>query len=231
MVTLDAATVARLKTHEERFEILIDPDKALDFKQGKKIDDFLVANYIFKDARKGEKASEEVLKKIFHTTNVLEISKLILEKGEFLYTAEQRKKMLDEKKRAIITLLSQGIDPRTGYPHPPNRIEDALEKARIHIDPYKSPQEEVKVILKKIRPILPIKFELRNIAVKIPAHYSSRTYGVLKHKYKILKEEWRKDGMLYLLVSLPAGSQNMFYEDLNSLTKGEAETKLVERKG
>jgi len=45
-----------------------------------------------------------------------------------------------------------------------------------------------------------------------------------------LKEEWKKSGTLYLLVSLPAGLQDAFYEDLNSLTKGEAETKLVERK-
>jgi len=230
MVTIDEATVARLKTQGERFEILIDPDKALAFKHGEKADDFLVTDYVFKDAQKGEKASEEVLKKIFHTTDVLEISKVILKKGEFLYTAEQRKKMIEEKKKAIITLLSQGIDPRTGYPHPLRRIEDALEKAKVHIDPSKSAQEQWENILKKIRPILPIKFEMREIAVKIPAHYSSRTYGVLKHKYEILKEEWRKDGMLYLLVSLPAGLQDTFYEDLNSLTKGEVETKLIERK-
>ncbi|MCK4432939.1 MAG: ribosome assembly factor SBDS [Methanomicrobia archaeon] len=231
MVTIDEATVARLKTQGERFEILIDPDKALAFKQGKESDDFLVTNYIFKDARKGEKASEEVLKKIFHTTDVLEISKMILKKGEFLYTAEQRKKMLEEKKKAIITLLSQGADPRTGYPHPARRIEDALEKAKVHIDPSKSPQEQMQDILKKIRPVLPIKFELREIAVKIPAQYSPKTYGVLKKKYKILKKEWKTSGMLYLLVSLPAGLQGAFYEDVNSLTKGEAETKLMERKG
>ncbi len=230
MVTLDEATVARLKTQGERFEILIDPEKALKFREGEASDDFLVTNYIFKDARKGEKASEETLKKVFNTTDVLEISKIILKKGEFLYTAEQRKKMLEEKKRAIITLLSRGIDPRTGYPHPPKRIEDALEKARVHIDPSKGAQEQIEGILKKIRPILPIKFETKEIAVKIPPEYSSKAYGSLKHRYTVLKEEWKKSGTLYLLVSLPAGLQDAFYEDLNSLTKGEAETKLVERK-
>jgi ribosome maturation protein SDO1 len=230
MISIDEATVARLKTHGERFEILVDPDKALEFKRSEGSENFLATNYIFKDAKKAEKVPQELLEKVFGTTDVLEISHIIVKKGEMLYTAEQRKAMLEEKEKAIIAHLSQGVDPRTGHPHPVRRIKNAIEKSKVHIDPSKSVQEQVKDILKEIRIILPIKFEERDIAVKIPPEYSAKAYGVIKGKYDVLKEEWKNNGVLYMLVTLPAGSQDEFYNDVNSLTKGEAETKIVERK-
>ncbi len=230
MVSIDEATVARLKTHGERFEILVDPDEALKFKKGEEYENFLVTNYIFTDAEKAKKAPQDLLQNIFSTTEVNEVAKKIVKKGELLYTAEQRKKMREDKRKDVISRLSQGIDPRTGRPHPPKRIENALKKANIHIDPSKSAEKQVKEILKEIRPIIPIKFEEREIAVGIPAQYAPKVYGILKERYDVIDEKWRNNGSLYMLISISAGSQEELYNDVNSLTKGEAETKLMKRK-
>ncbi|MEM2802178.1 MAG: ribosome assembly factor SBDS, partial [Archaeoglobaceae archaeon] len=141
MVSLEKAVVARLRKGGSDFEILVDPYLARDLKEGKEVDfeDLLAVDEIFKNARKGERASNEELQKIFGTTNVKEIAKTIIIEGEVQITAEQRKEMLEAKKRQIITFISKNaIDPRTNAPHPPARIERALEEARVHVDIFKS---------------------------------------------------------------------------------------------
>jgi len=65
VVSLDEAVIARLETHGERFELLVDPELAFKFKLGEEVDleALLAINKVFKDAKKGEKASlENVMK-------------------------------------------------------------------------------------------------------------------------------------------------------------------------
>jgi len=95
MVKLEDALVAKLETHGERFEILVDPALALDFKTGKALDmgQVLAVEKVFKDAKKGDKASEELMEKIFGTSDPLKIAEKIIKKGEIRLTAEQRRQM------------------------------------------------------------------------------------------------------------------------------------------
>ncbi|NJE77426.1 ribosome assembly factor SBDS, partial [Thermococcus sp. ES12] len=70
-IDVDKAVIARLKTHGETFEILVDPYLARDFKEGKDvpIEEILATPYVFKDAHKGDKASEHEMEKIFGTSD------------------------------------------------------------------------------------------------------------------------------------------------------------------
>ncbi|MFQ5975908.1 MAG: ribosome assembly factor SBDS, partial [Candidatus Hydrothermarchaeales archaeon] len=159
MVSLEEAVIARLETHGSRFEVLVDPDLALDLKKGKREDlsDVLVIETIFKDSKKGDKASEEHIKEIFGTNDALEVAKEIIKKGDIQLTTEQRKKIHEDRKRQVITfIVKHGINPKTGTPHPPQRIEKAMEEARVHIDLFKPAEEQALKILKAIRPIIPI---------------------------------------------------------------------------
>jgi rRNA metabolism SBDS family protein len=75
--------------------------------------------------------------KVFSTTDFDTIARRIIEKGEIHLTAEQRRQMIDEKRRQVITFISRNsVNPQTGHPHPPQRIEMAMEEARINIDPF-----------------------------------------------------------------------------------------------
>jgi len=69
MIPLDRAIVARLESHGERFEVLVDPDLAIDIKQGKEVDleDAVAALHIFDNAAHGSRAADESLMKVFHT--------------------------------------------------------------------------------------------------------------------------------------------------------------------
>ncbi|RLI32730.1 ribosome assembly factor SBDS [Candidatus Bathyarchaeota archaeon] len=223
-------TLARLTISGEKFEIMVNPDKALNYKLGKQVplSQILVYDVIFRDVGKGEKASEEKLKKIFGTTDPVKIAKVILDKGEVQLTTEQRRKLIEDKKKQIVNFISRHcVDPKTNLPHPPLRIEQALSQAKISIDPFKDAEEQAKNVIQALRPILPLKISSVSIEVKIPPQYASASYGTLKSYGSIKREQWLPDGSLLAIVEIPAGLQTSFLEKLGSITRGNVQSRLV----
>jgi ribosome maturation protein SDO1 len=223
-------TVARLTREDEHFEILVKPNKALDYRNGKisGITEVLAAELIFSDANKGTKVSEEAMKKAFKTIDPLKIADEILKKGTLQLTTDQRRKMVDDKRKQVIDYISrQAVDPKTNLPHPPMRIENAMEQIRYPIDPYKSIEEQAKDIVKLLRPILPLKVEQMKVAIKIPTQYASRAYGTIKTLGTIKHEEWRGDGSWYGELELPAGAYASLLNKLGDATKGTGEAKII----
>jgi len=234
MVSLDNAVVARFSRGGEHFEVLADPDNALRLREGAAIDvdAVLAIEEVFKDASKGEKASDENLKRVFSTTDPAAIAKRIIIEGDLHLTAQQRRKIQEHKRKQVIaTIAANAINPQTGLPHPPQRIENAFEEAKVNIDPLRSVDEQVNVALKAIRPLIPIRFEEVNIAVKVPAHYAAKSQSPIQRFGTIVRQEWQKDGSWIGVVRFPAGLQNDFYELVNRLSRGEAETRIITREG
>jgi len=218
-------TIVRLSRGGEDFEILVDPDKALEYKMGSKLDvaSIVVVDEVFTDANKGIRASREKLMKAFGTTDFYKIASTILEKGRLLITAEQRRRLTEMKKRQVIELIRRSyVDPRTKLPHTAVRIEQAMKEAHVSIDPFKPAEEQVQPIIKAISRILPLKAEKSALKVRIPARHSAKAYGLVRRMCKIVKEEWRPDGSWFGVVELPAGMRGEFMEKLAKLTKGEA---------
>jgi ribosome maturation protein SDO1 len=223
-------TVARITKDNEHFEVLVKPQKALDYRMGKitSITEVLVTETIFSDANKGTKVSEESLRKAFGTTETLKIAENILKKGTLQLTTEQRKKMVEDKRRQIIDFISrQCVDPKTSLPHPPSRIENALEHIHYPIDPFKPLEEQAKEIIKLLRQILPLRMEQVSVGVRVPAEYSAKAYGTIKGFGTIKKEEWRADGSWYGILEMPAGLYGPFLEKLGEVTKGNGEAKII----
>ena len=230
MVDVDKAIIARLKKQGKNFEILVDCNKAIDFKHGKEIslNDVVATNDIFEDVKKGSHASENDLKKIFGTDDANEIAKIIIEEGEIQLTAEYKSKLREEKKKQIINLIHRNaIDPKTNLPHPVTRIELAMHEAKVNIDEFKKAEAQVEDIIKKLRSIIPLKYEIREIAVKIPAQFSGQIYGILKQFGKIIKDEWQNDGSLVIFMEIPAGLQMELTDKLNHLTHGDIDLKVL----
>ncbi len=232
MVRLEDAIVARYEHGGHRFEILVDPNVIEDVKSGKveNVVDYMVIDEIFKDAHKGDRASEELIREIFGTTDVNEVAKYIIIHGQVQLTTEQRRKMLEEKKKRIIMEISRNaINPQTGAPHPPQRIELAMEEAKVHIDPLKSVEEQIPMVLKALRPIIPIKFEKVKIAVKVSGDMYGKIYGDLTKMGTIVQEEWQRDGSWIGVIEIPAGMQGEFLDVLNKKTHGNVQTKILRR--
>ena len=230
MINLEDAVIARLEYYGEHFQILVDPDLASDFKSGKnvKMEDVLAVEEVFKDSKKGDKASEEAMMKAFNTVDPLEAAVTIIKKGHVQLTAQQRKEMQEEKRKLIVaTITRESINPQTKLPHPARRIEIAMDECKLHVDPFKSVDEQVKTVMKAIRTKIPIRFEKVNVAIKIPGDFTGKVYGVIPTFGRIMKEEWQQDGSWVAVVEIPGGMQDSFYEKLSELTRGEVETKLV----
>jgi ribosome maturation protein SDO1 len=230
MVTLEDSVIARLEYYGEHFEILVDPDLASDFKRGKEIEieQILAVEEIFKDAKKGDKASEEAMMKAFQSVDPLEVAAIIIKKGNVQLTAQQRKEMQEEKRKKIIAKITrEAINPQTKLPHPARRIEIAMEEARIHIDPFKSVDEQVNTVLKAIRVKIPIRFEKVDVVIKIPGDYTGKVYSVISEFGKTKREEWQQDGSWIAVVEVPGGLQESFDRKLNELTGGQVETRVL----
>jgi len=222
--------IAKYSVNGEEFEIFVDADLAYEYITGKRSDPLSVleVDEIFKDANKGERQSKEKIEKAFNTTDLAKIVAIILKNGNVPITTEQRNKLLEEKKKQIIAIISRNsIDPRTNAPLPMQRVENAMEQAKVSIDPFKSASDQVDQIVKKISMIIPIKFAVAKVEVTVPASYASRVYSLLK-QYGLKSEKWLNDGSLLAVVEFPAGLQSEFYDKLNSLAQGNAETKLLE---
>jgi len=223
-------TTARITVGGEHFEILVKPNLALEYKTGKPvpITQMLAIEEIYSDASKGTRASVEKLQKNFGTTEPVKVAEEIMKRGELQLTTEQRRQLVEEKRKHIVSFISRNcIDPRTGAPHPPLRIEQALSQIRVTIDPFKSAEEQSKDVIEMLRPLLPIKMEQMRVAVKIPAEYAARAYGALKGFGAISREEWQSDGSWVGTMEMPAGLYGPFIERLGKLTQGTIQSKVL----
>ncbi len=212
---------------DKDFEILVKPDESLDYKEGK-IENFekvLFVREVFTDSSAAERASAQQLEDEFGTSNVLEVAKIIFERGNLQLTAEQKNKKREEKKKRIISMISRrAMNPKTNSPHPPQRIENAIEEAGANIDAMRSIEEQFDEIVEAIRPIIPISMEEKEFAVKIPNEYAGKCYGKIKTQAKVLEEEWGDQGFMAKL-KMPAGAKKQLESDLQKICKGKATIK------
>lgn len=232
VISLDKAVIARLQHSGQKFEILVDPNKALDLKKGMEVDMNEVLAYpaIYYDARTTNMVSEQDLQKAFGTTDILKIAKKIIKKGELQLTTEQRKEMIKQKKNQIVSIImKKGINPQTNTPHPPQRILTAIEKSGVKIDPFVNAEFQIDKVLQAIKSFLPIKFQKVTISLKIPSQYAGKSYSTLKSFGTIINEKWLNDGSLQINLQLLAGMQTELFKKISSLTHGDFQSEIIKR--
>ncbi|HUY70281.1 MAG TPA: ribosome assembly factor SBDS [Candidatus Baltobacteraceae bacterium] len=221
--------IAKIKRNGDEFEIFVNSDLAYEYITGKRSDPMVVLEVeeVFKDARKGDRPAEDKIKKAFGTTDIAKIAEIILKQGEVPITTEQRVRLIEEKRKQIVEIIAKNsIDPRTNAPNPPLRVENAMREAKVAIDPFKSPSDQIEDIVKKITLIMPIKFSVAKVEVTIPAEFANRSFGTLK-KYGMKSDQWLGDGSLQAILEFPAGMQSEVFDKINSATQGRAIIKVL----
>lgn len=221
-------TTVRLTAEGNKFEILVKPDPALEFKLGKRTDlsGVLVSDEIYSDANKGSRAAGEKLVKYFKTTDHVQIATQILSKGDLSLTTEQRRKMVEDKKKQIIQYISKNfVDPKTHIPHPVMRIESALGEVRLIIDPFKPAEDQAKNVVDALRKILPLKSEILLLTITIPSQFSTQSYNLLKTAGTFKGDQWLADGSLRVMLEINAGMKSSLLDRIGSISKGTAQVK------
>ena len=224
-------TLVKYSFEGEKFEIMVKPDPALDYKLGKKkdISAVLISDDIYTDSGKGTRPSTEKLLKAFNTEDQTIIAEIILQKGDLNLTTDQRRKMIEEKRKQIVHFIAKTyVDPRTHLPHPPLRIEQAMKDGRVSVDPQKNVDEQVKDIVEKLRSIIALKSENLELEIIIPAQFASQSYAVLKSVGSLKKEEWQNNGSLKAILEIPAAARPNVIDRLGSITKGSATVEVVQ---
>ncbi|MFB6141825.1 MAG: ribosome assembly factor SBDS [Halorientalis sp.] len=233
MISLDEAVTARLESHGQRFEVLVDPDAALAIKRGEfdgDLADVIAAEDVFEDASRGDRPPEDALEEVFGTTDPMEIIPEVIERGEIQITAEQRREMQEQKRKQLVQHITRNaVNPQMDdAPHPPERIENALEEAGFTVDPMEPVENQVDEALDQLRPIIPIRFDEMTVAVQVPAEHAGSAQAQIRQFGDLEREEWQADGSWVGVLRFPAGMQNEFYDLVNEHTSGEAETRIIE---
>jgi ribosome maturation protein SDO1 len=232
MISLEDAVTARLESHGARFEVLVDPDAALEIKRDEfdgDLEDVIAAEDVFENASRGDRPAEADLEEVFGTTDPLEIIPEVIKQGEIQITADQRREMQEQKHKQLVQRIARNaVNPQMDdAPHPPDRIENALEEAGFTVDPMEPVENQVDEALDELRPIIPIRFDEVTVAVNVPADYAGSAQAQIRQYGDLEREEWQPDGSWIGVLTFPAGLQNDFYDTVNELTSGEAETQIV----
>ncbi|MBI5072377.1 ribosome assembly factor SBDS [Candidatus Woesearchaeota archaeon] len=228
MVTVDKAIVARIDKGGKHFEILVDAEMAYDLKSGKvvSIGKMLATTEVYSDARKGMRVSSAELEKQFGTSETEKVADQIVKHGDLQLTTDFRRKKAEEKRKQIIAVIARtAVDPRTKLPHPPERISNAMDQARISVDPFKPAEQQVDDVIKAIKPIIPISFEEIELTVEIPVQHGSHVLHAIK-EFGSSQNQWLTDRLI-VKIKIPAALKEAFYRRINGLTNGEA--KIIEK--
>lgn len=216
-MNLKEAVIARLNRGNHNFEIFVNLDKALKFREGKikDIREVLVVEEIFKDAKKGERTSSEVLKNVFKTDDIYKIAEIIVKEGEINITTEYRRKMIEEKRKLIIEyILRIAVDARTNLPLTRDRLENMLDEIRYNIDPFKDHIEQANEIIKELKKKFPLKIEIKKVKVKL-SYDKMRGVEILKRKYNLEKEFYEEQWIG--IFNIPIGLYSDFLSDIHKI--------------
>ena len=229
MVSLDDAVLARFEHGGKKFEILVDPtlvDKFRNKPDSIELNDMLATEEVWLDARAGERPTSEQLINAFGSDDLLVCVNKILTKGSIQLTTDQRKKRVKDMRIAIIHRISStAIDPKSRMPHPPSRIENALDECRYSVDPFTSIERQVSDAIKLMRPLIPLKFAIARLAFKIPGVEYGSVQSILREL--MIKEEWLPNGDWACVVEVPAGSKIDLMGDIAKRSKG-SQVKIID---
>ena len=121
----DVKLIVKTDRKRRRFEIAYFPNKVIAWRQKLEFQIQTLQNeLIYTNVSKAEIASKDNSKDAFQTTNILEICKIILEKGELQLTEKKRQFVMDNLIKDVAKILtSKTLNPSTKLCFPPGVIK------------------------------------------------------------------------------------------------------------
>lgn len=218
---------ARVRAKGKHYEINVDLDEALKVKNNQgDISSALQSPQIFYDLRKGTIASQSDLKDAFGTTDIYEVAKQIIIKGEVQKTQAFRDEEKEKKIKQVINLIITNATDQNGNPYTEERIKSAISEIHYNFD-NRHAEKQMSEVLQKLKEVIPIKIETKKIKLTIPAQYTGQTYGMIQ-EYKE-SEEWLSNGNLQAVLNIPAGLLMDFYDKINNIAHGAVQSEEMAR--
>ena len=211
-------TVARIKKDGKHFEILVDLDEAVKVRKGDgNLSVAVLTDAIFHNLKSGEHASENELRDMFGSEDVMVVAEKIIKEGEVVRTTDSMKAEHEQKYKQVVDFLSRNAVSAEGRPYTPDRIMKALEEAHVNVK-NKPIESQVGEIIDQLARVLPIKIEMKKVRLTIPAIHTGRAYGIAKEF--MVEEKWENNGDLQAVVEMPTALIFDFYDKINGATHG-----------
>ena len=213
-------TTARIKKGGKHFEILVDLDEAMKVRKevpGNSLGAAVLTDAIFHNVKSGEHAGANDLDIAFGTSDPMEVAEKIIKTGEVVRTAESMKSGHEIRYKRVVDFLVRNAVSPEGRPYTPDRIMKAL--VEVHVNVKNKPiDSQVSEILDQLSKVLPVKIEMKKVKLIVPAIHTGKAYGIVKEF--MIKEDWKNNGDLEVVVEVPAGLIMDFYDKINSATQG-----------
>ncbi|PPQ67369.1 hypothetical protein CVT25_005948 [Psilocybe cyanescens] len=169
-IKLTNISIVRLKKGGKRFEIACYKNKVQEYRTGVEtnLDDVLQISNVFMNVSKGEVAKSGDLQKAF---GKVDISAVILKKGEVQVGEKERDHDLETLRKEIATLVAEKcVDPSTQRPYPVGMIEKAMAEAGYSIKQNKNAKSQVSECIKILQTDsnLPIQRARMRIKLSLP---------------------------------------------------------------
>ncbi|KAF8349863.1 Shwachman-Bodian-diamond syndrome protein [Amanita rubescens] len=178
-IKLTNVSIVKLKKGGKRYEIACYKNKVQEWRTGVEtsLDDVLQISNVFTNVSKGEVAKSGDLQKAFGTTDINEIVKEILKKGEMQVGEKEREHDLSSLRKEIATMVSEKcVDPATQTPYPIGIIEKAMAEAGFSVKPNKTAKSQVSECIRLLQSNskLPIQKARMRVKVFVPAEEIDR---------------------------------------------------------
>ncbi len=226
MVNVDDAFEVRYKKAGEMFEVLVDFDKLNEFKKKPNevsVYDVVADVKIFKDQRKGDIASTNLLFDVFKTYNEEVIIKEILLKGECQIPTSYLNKLRDEKKMQVVNyIVENAVNPASKMKYTPSMIESEVSKLKYSFDPNVGFERQAEEVIKLLKKVMPISVDKVVLEIEVPGMYVGAFYGPFRKMGQITKEYYDNSGNLRMHMEVTQSQVDNVIEFIKAKTNNEA---------
>ncbi|KNC51284.1 shwachman-Bodian-Diamond syndrome protein [Thecamonas trahens ATCC 50062] len=212
----------RIKKGKATYEVLTHPNTINGYRDGAvALDSCLAVEQVFRNSSKGETVALSELQDAFGLETEMDVARLILDEGEVMLNAADRKAKMDEVHRAVVAFIHKHfVDPKSMSPHPLVRIENALVEAKVRLDMDTSAEDQVNGVIKKLRPIIPLKKAELEATVTLSHAKMGAALGVLHGHAQVGHTDYTADGCVVSIGLLP-GDLDGLVAALDKCTSGE----------
>lgn len=203
-------------------ELLCKQNTVTPYREGKLgRDKVLIIDEIFKNSSKGDRAKGSELQEVFGTENMNDCINMMLEKGDYPLSTEERKKKVEEKRAEIKNYIFSNYTDEKGLRFPMTRVEAALAEMKAKIDGDTPTDKQLKPILKKLPEIIRVKKRqgVRGV-FRIRHQYLGKCQSVIQMNSTVLSERYVAKGAI-IEVSLLPQQQDYLLETIAKLTDGQ----------
>jgi len=234
-IKLTNVSVVRLKKGGKRFEIACYKNKVQEWRTGVEtdLDEVMQISNVFMNVSKGQVASSEDLKKAFGKTDVIEIVKEILKKGELQVGEKERAHDLENLWKEIANMVAEKcVDPTSQRPYPVGMIEKGMTEAGFSVKIGKSAKSQVLECIKLLQTnsTLPIQRSRMRVRIAMPTKDGKRLKEkVVEGAEKVESEDWGQDEWEVVMLIDP-GQFKVLTDLLQTEVKGKGRMETIDQR-